>query len=632
MIRHDLNGVAVAQQKRLGSGALCHQPAWIIVVLSPSGPGTEFALNPVVSLRPTSALLATAALWLSGCNGNITLEVDGADPDGRAPNATSSNNPDAPSSFEAPNAPPPEGCKGDECLEFDPVPEPELRAVRLSHEQWVNSIEDLFSISNASSLAANFEPDALTGNFDTDTTSRRVSALLWSQYQVAAENVAAAATQNASSLSAWLPAGLPTEANARIDSFIEKVGRRIFRRPLEAEETSRLRSVFDAGRSFFPELDAFSAGARLFLEATLQAPQFLYRTERTTELQEGLYKLTGYEIAARLSFSLLDTTPSDQLLDDAASGLLDDEAGVQQTVRNMLASESGHAVLKRFFEQHLELHRLDDIPKDSNFFPAWNDSVATAAGNEVRSFIENLIREGATLDQLLLSRSGFPNDALAGIYGLGGAGFDSRTETELPANRPGLLTRVGFLAANGTLRDPDPIHRGVFVNRHLLCRTINPPDSIPDNLSPTGTTNRQRIDSITGAGTCGAGCHATILNPPGFALEHFDAVGAYRETDNGETVDASGMYTFEDGQSITFDGAESLSSELAASKAFHVCQADQLVEYFAGQRPNAGLAPLVQKTGTSSLTEQSTLVDVVVAIMSSRALRYRSAEYYEEGQ
>lgn len=579
--------------------------------------------------RHENIFIACLPLALLACTGNIALEtMDGSGENGPGGPGSAQN---PPSTFEAPNAPPKEGCEGDACLQYEPVPEPALRAVRLTHAEWVNSIGDLFGIENAASLAANFEPDAVTGNFDTDATSRSVSALLWNQYQSAAESVAQSATASSAALAKWLPSNLPTEANAKADAFITQQGLRIFRRPLKSTETMRLRAIFDAGSGFYPEMDAFSAGVRLFLEAALQSPQFIYRIEESNAVENGLVKLSGYELATRLSFSLLQTTPSDALLASAGTGQLDTEEGVLEMARSMLASERGYATLERFFEQHFVLHKLDDIPKDAALFSDWNASVAQSAADEVSMFLSAFVRGEEGLSQLLLSRAGYVNTALASIYGVSASG-SALQSVQLPESRPGILTRVGFLAANGTLRDPDPIHRGVFVNQHLLCRTLIPPDDIPDNLMPTGTTNRDRIDSITGEGTCGAGCHATILNPPGFALENFDAIGQFRETDNGQTVDATGTYTFEDGTTIGFDGAQELSQELANARDFHVCQTERLVEYFAGQVPGAGLAPLVQKLGTESVSDQTTLIEIIARMMSSRALRFRSAEFYQEGQ
>jgi hypothetical protein len=523
-----------------------------------------------------------------------------------------------------PGAPPPDGCVGDACLAYDPVPSPLLRAPRLTHAQWASTVSDLLRLDSAASLALELEPTATDGDFDTGMRSLRVSALLWSQYQRAAETLAEEATASPTTMARWMPEGLPTTEPARTEAFIDAFGLRVFRRPLTDAQRGRLLATFAEGPGHFGTMEPFAAGVRLVLEGVLQSPYFLYRIELSTTVTDGLIALDGYETATRLSYALWNTTPDDDLLAAAASGHLDTEEGLRDQVQRLVGDPRFDAVLARFHEQHLQLDHLDEIPKDSSEFPEWSDAVARSARAEIEAFLDTLVDDGLGVHDLLLSRSAHVDGRLASLYGVSGVADGSVTTVELPADRGGILTRVGFLAANASLRDPDPIHRGVFINRRLLCRTLNPPDDITSDPNPPGNTNREKYDAITGEGTCGASCHATIINPPGYALEQYDAIGRFRTMDNGYPVDAAARYTFADGTEVVFDGGRELSERLAESPLTHECYAQKLVEFITGRAAQSGDDPLVFRAGQESLNDAASIEALAEQVVTSRVFRFRT--------
>ncbi len=192
--------------------------------------------------------------------------------------------------------------------------------------------------------------------------------------------------------------------------------------------------------------------------------------------------------------------------------------------------------------------------------------------------------------------------------------------------RSGFLTRLGFLTRNATLTEPDPIHRGVFINLNLLCRKLGALPNIPENLMPEGDTNRERIDSITGTGTCGAGCHANTINPLGFALENYDALGQYRTEDNGFPVNAADSYQFADGRVIDFNDAIELSDQLADAPELHSCYVQQLLEYVYGRDLTDADAPLVDELASQSHTEGLSVKEITVRLVTSSAFRFRTAQ------
>lgn len=246
---------------------------------------------------------------------------------------------------------------------------------------------------------------------------------------------------------------------------------------------------------------------------------------------------------------------------------------------------------------------------------------------EAQLFFDSIVFGNGTIGDLFTSRTAFVNDELAPIYGMDGSFGPEFVQVELDdAQRAGVLTRVGFLAKNATLTEPDPIHRGVFVNLNLLCREISAVPNLPDDLMPVGDTNRERIDSITGEGTCGESCHGGIINPIGFALENYDALGGWRTQDNGFPVDAAATYVFEDGRSISFQNGLELSQQLAQAPEVHACYVRHLVEYLYGRDVNEGDAAVIDSLAQQSLEGGLTIREIVVRLVSLRAFRYRPVD------
>jgi hypothetical protein len=203
------------------------------------------------------------------------------------------------------------------------------------------------------------------------------------------------------------------------------------------------------------------------------------------------------------------------------------------------------------------------------------------------------------LREILLSQTAFVNAATAPLYGLTASG-DALSQVTLGAERPGFLTRVGFLAYNANLREPDPIHRGVDISNRLLCAGLAPPagEIPPLPAASPGQTNRERVSEHTGSGTC-AGCHVGIINPLGFAFENFDAIGRLRDTDNGQAVNTADVYGLATG-SVSFSGAPELLAKLAESSEAHACYARRLGEFaLARDLDDADRALLNELVGAS---------------------------------
>ena len=403
--------------------------------------------------------------------------------------------------------------------------------VRLTHQQWENSVRDLLKLTAAPGLSATFAGDPPNGTFSNNERALFVTSNHRTDYERAAEDLARRVATNAQARTA-------IGASGNAANFIRAFGRRAFRRPLEAAEQQRYEALFASAATLYTSGDAFANGVELVVRAMLQSPYFLYRTELGTDGTP----LSSFEIASKLSFLLRDTIPDDALLDAAERNELGTPEAVTQRAQTMLDAPEALPVLARYHSELFGLFRYDTIDKDPTAFPTYNTAMNADFMEADRLFFNGLFQQGQGLREILTSTVAFVNAATAPLYGVSasGSGF---TQVTLGPERPGFLTRLGFLAFNANLREPDPIHRGVEISHRVLCSDLAPPNGEipPLPAAMPGQTNRERVTAHTGQGEC-AGCHVSIINPLGFAFENFDAIGRIRTMDNGKPVNTADVY------------------------------------------------------------------------------------------
>jgi hypothetical protein len=359
----------------------------------------------------------------------------------------------------------------------------------------------------------------------------------------------------------------------------------------------------------------------------LQSPFFLYRTELSTTKLGGGMPLDGYEVASRLSYLFWNTMPDDALFDAAKSGRLLDPEGVREEAARLFDDPRTKSQFRRFHFQAFKVSQYADLDKNTTTFPDWRKEVGGEMQEEALRFLDSVVTNDGGISDLLTSTKAYVNADLAKIYGIPGTFGSDYQEVELdPSTRAGLLTRAGFLAKNATLTETDPIHRGVFINLDIICRPITAPPNIPTNLMKTGNTTREKVDSITGEGTCGEGCHHTIINPLGFAFENYDAIGQYRTMDNGYPVNAADSYAFPDGRVITYTNAVDLSKQLAQSPEVHACYAQQLLEFMLGRDLLQVDKVIVHDLAKQSLEDHLSIKDLVLSVVTSNTFRVRAVE------
>jgi hypothetical protein len=478
--------------------------------------------------------------------------------------------------------------------------------VRLTHQQWENSVRDLLKLPAVPGLASMFASDTSDGMFSNNELRLFVTSTLWSDYQRAAEDLAKRVAMDAQARTAIGATGDPA-------TFITTFGRRAYRRPLEPLEQQRYEALFASAATLYTGGDAFANGVELVIRAMLQSPHFVYRTELGTNEAP----LSGYEAASKLSFLLRDTMPDDALFDAAERGELSTIDGVLTQARAMIDAPAAQSVVARYHNELFGLFRYEGIEKDRTAFPNYQPTMNQAFMDADRMFFDAIFRDGQGLREILLSTKAFVNSAIAPLYDVTASG-SGMTEVTLGPDRPGFFTRASFLAYNANLSDPDPIHRGVDMMHRLLCiNMVPPPGEIPPlPAAMPGQTNRERVTAHTGSGEC-AGCHAVSINPLGFALENFDALGQTRTMDAGKLVNTADSYDLASTGIVSFAGAPELMAILAESPDAHACYSRRLGEYALGRDMNETDRQLLNDMLATSTGTAGSIKNMLLAAIRS---------------
>jgi len=365
----------------------------------------------------------------------------------------------------------------------------------------------------------------------------------------------------AADLAAYVPCAAddPTSTCAR--GFVEQTLPRVYRRPIEGAEVDAIVALFDAD---FDETGDFRTAIAAAVAGMLMSPAHLYRSE----LGDNGF-LTGPEIASLLSFTLTEAPPDEELTELADAGaLLDDDVRVEQS-RRLLATPKGRARVVEFVWSWLELDALEGLTKAD---PAYDADVRERLEQSMRRYLEYVLyEEDASVKTLLAARVTFVDEVLAPLYGLPTPDGGGMERIESP-DRPGVLGQPALLAAFAHPDGSSPVKRGVLVRERLLCQTLPPPPPTVDTNLPSDPelpTTRSRTEAHVDDPTC-AGCHS-LIDPLGFAFEHYDELGRWRDTENGVAVDATGELAGTADSNGAFEGLASMADLLAAGTDVRDC-------------------------------------------------------------
>jgi hypothetical protein len=447
---------------------------------------------------------------------------------------------------------------------------------RLTRFEYGRTVQALAGLDAA--VADSLPPDERSQGFDNMADAYSVSTLHAAKYLEVAEKVALALLADPARLSAFAGCD-PRAESSCVEPFVRAFARRAYRRPAQDDELNALLALYEKES----RTDG-AAGVSAVVTAILQAPQFLYRPETPSGAEVGAEPLDGFGLASRLSYLIVASAPDDALLSAAESGALESEAGLDEAAERLLAEPQAVTAFSHFVEQWWDFESLAGLEKDRGLFKQWSAELPAAFAQETRLFLADAWSRGPTLRALLSSPTTFVDQNLASFYGypLPTASGFQRVALD-PSRASGLLTQGAFLATHAKANQTSPVHRGKFVRAQLFCTPPPPPppDIVvkPPSVDPRLST-RQRFLQHEAEPLC-AGCHE-LMDPIGFAFEHFDATGRYRDVDAGKPVDATGtlMGTDVDGP---LDGVVSLSTRLVASEAVRKCVATQWFRYAFGR-------------------------------------------------
>jgi hypothetical protein len=516
---------------------------------------------------------------------------------------------------------PPGGLAGNQGPEvFEPA-EPVLP--RLTAAQYRNSVVDLLGPKiPMTPIEADTNPYLF---YSIGATSTTLSELGVQQFEESAD----AATRTVFSDPAWRAVLVGCQPAAPGDAcaaeFLGRFGKRAFRRPLSAEELARYTAV----AADLAQPDAWE-GIRLAVAGMLQSPHFLYRVELSGFDAEnpggGKRLLNGFEMAARLSFLLWNTTPDEALLDAAERGDLGSPNGIAAEAERLLAHPRAVATIQEFFAQYLDLGRLDGIARSPLTYPLFTPGMAQAMRKEIELLVNHVVfeEEGDTRS-IFSTRRTFVNSELAALYGVEAPGADVTTfvpvELDPAGPRAGLLTFGAFLTMNAHETQTSPTARGKYVRERVLCQTVQPPPPDVDTTldPPTAEmpkTVRERLEEHRKNPACAA-CHA-FIDPPGFLFENFDSIGAYRTVQAVDLpIDSTG-----DLDGIPLTDAKGLAGLLENDPRVGRCMVTQLFRHAQGRLDTKGEKPAIDDLDARFAASGYSFKKLLIELVTHEGFRY----------
>ena len=390
---------------------------------------------------------------------------------------------------------------------------------RLTQSQYNNTVRDL--LKDASGPANQFPPEDYVNGFKNQYQALSVSPLLTEAYSRAAEKLAANAFRRGDSRG-LIPCKPSSESDAACRvKFIRTFGRRAFRRPLEPQEIAWHETIFKSEKTFL-------AGAQAIIETMLQSPSFIFWLEDTQNP-----KWRPYARASRLSYFIWDTQPDDALLESAAKGELSTPEGLERVTRRLLSDPKAKGGVEEFISEWLRFDRVMTASRERRIYPLFNRDLAKSMTEEAKRFVGDLVWNDGNFMDVFTAKYSFINSDLAAVYKVPPPARDfQRVNFSPESERAGVLGQALFLTLTSKPDETAPTGRGLFIREQFLCQQVPPPPpGVDTNLPPIEesrpVTNRERLAGHANVKMC-AGCH-TLIDPIGFGLEKFDAIGMRRE-------------------------------------------------------------------------------------------------------
>jgi hypothetical protein len=409
--------------------------------------------------------------------------------------------------------------------------------------------------------------------------------------------------------------------------ILSTLTRRAYRRPSTDADVQRLLPFFTAGKSE----GGFDRGIEKALERVLVSPQFLFRIEADpANVTPGTAsRVSDVELASRLSFFIWSSIPDDELLDAAIAGKLKSPATLEQQVRRMLADPRSESMVTNFAAQWLYLRDVEAKQPDEVLFPDFDETLRSAFRRETELFLDSILRENRSVMELLTANYTFLNERLAKHYGIPNVQGSWFRRVTLPEGSPrgGLLGQGSILTLTSYANRTSPVLRGKWVLENLLA---SPPPPPPPNVPALKTDGAEAGKTLSmrdamvqhrANPTC-AGCHAR-MDPIGFSMENFDAIGKWRDRDSGNPIDATGVLP--DG--ARFEGTAGLRKILLDhSHEFVSTVSEKLLMYAAGRNLQYYDAPAVREIAREAAKNNYTFASLVSAVVKSVPFQMRQGK------
>jgi hypothetical protein len=406
--------------------------------------------------------------------------------------------------------------------------------------------------------------------------------------------------------------------------ILTNLAQRAYRRPVTKEDVQTLLDFYKAGRA---EAD-FEAGIRSALERLLVSPDFLFRIEADPAglKPASAYRISDVELASRLSFFLWSSIPDEELLNLAMRGKLRDDKVFEAQVRRMLADPRARtALVQNFFSQWLQVRNVWLLTPDaSRKYPWFDDNLRTAFVTETELFLESQLREDRSMTDLLTADYTYVNEQLARHYGIRGVyGSHFRRVPLTDQNRWGLLGKASVLSVTSYPHRTSPTIRGKWLLENILAAPVPPPPpdvntALDEGKTVKATSVREMLEQHRANPAC-ASCHAN-MDPLGFSLENFDAIGQWRTMDGESPIDASGVLL--DGTKV--DGPAALRNALLQQKdQFVKAVTAKLLLYALGRELDYHDAPTIRAIVRAGAADGQRWSSTILAIVKSAPFQMR---------
>lgn len=407
---------------------------------------------------------------------------------------------------------------------------------------------------------------------------------------------------------------------AKLGEFLARLASVAFRRPLTADEDRLFRE------DVFADAPNTDTAVRRAVLIALTSPHFLY-----TNLMPAGESPSQHAIAARLSFAIWDSIPDESLLEAAEKGELATPEQIAGQARRMLGDPRAREKMRGFFRHWLEFDERD-LAKDESLFPEFDEAVIADLRRSLELFVDQVVwSEASDYRELLLADYLLVNERLRALYQdefvecaetdpAGGSDGEFTVARCAPDRRSGILTHPYLLSALAYHNNTSPIHRGVFLTRNIVGRGLKPPpvaQTFEESRFTPELTMREKITELTQEKAC-MSCHS-VINPLGFALENFDAVGRWRTVENEKPIDPRSDYTTAGGTTVELAGARDIATFAVTSDAAHRAFVTQLFRHLVQQNPAAYGPDMVERLRNEFANDGFNVQNLMVRIASLAA-------------